>query len=146
MCPGPRNSSFSCKSLLYTCSADLTIPSVYRPLFGIPVTVISIISACSIPRFLSILILPSLLPLNFLRQATRRLGAHCLLQCDLYDPVLSSVPLLLLLQCAKLLLKRGASISLRDHTGNTPFDIAMARGKVADEELFLLLSGATTGR
>ena len=41
---------------------------------------------------------------------------------------------------AKALLRRGASASSRDHQGNTPFDLALAKGKVADEELFLQLT------
>jgi hypothetical protein len=45
---------------------------------------------------------------------------------------------------AKLLMRRsgggGELQRARDARGCTPFDIAMAKGRVADEELFVLLS------
>ncbi len=43
-------------------------------------------------------------------------------------------------QAAKALLRRGASAAARDQFGTTPFDAAVAKGRVRDEELFLLLS------
>ena len=47
------------------------------------------------------------------------------------------------MQVAKLLLKRGAKAGVRDSGGCTAFDLAMKRGRVADDELFLLLATAS---
>ena len=44
--------------------------------------------------------------------------------------------------CAKLLLGRGASPAATDDAGRTPLDVAMARGSIKDERLFVMLSGA----
>ncbi|GAX79042.1 hypothetical protein CEUSTIGMA_g6482.t1 [Chlamydomonas eustigma] len=43
-------------------------------------------------------------------------------------------------QAAKALLRRGAKPSTRDLSGASPFDVAVAKGKVEDEELFLMLA------
>lgn len=44
---------------------------------------------------------------------------------------------------AKLLLRRGASVSAADASGRSAWDLVVSvKGRVADEELFLLLSGA----
>jgi ankyrin repeat protein len=43
-------------------------------------------------------------------------------------------------QAAKALLKRGAKPSTWDLSGASPFDSAVAKGKVEDEELFLMLA------
>ena len=47
-------------------------------------------------------------------------------------------------EVAKLLMRRSGSGGelqrARDSCGLTPFDLAMAKGRVADEDLFLLLS------
>jgi ankyrin repeat protein len=45
--------------------------------------------------------------------------------------------------CAKLLLRRGGSqlAGMRDARGVSAMDVCLAKGKVEDEELFLLLSG-----
>ena len=46
-----------------------------------------------------------------------------------------------LLQAAKALLRRGASgQAARDQFDASPFDAAVARGRVEDEELFLMLA------
>jgi Arf-GAP/coiled-coil/ANK repeat/PH domain-containing protein len=43
--------------------------------------------------------------------------------------------------CAKLVLRRGGDAhKARDARGRTPMDMVMDKGRVADEELFLLLS------
>jgi ankyrin repeat protein len=42
--------------------------------------------------------------------------------------------------CAKLLLKRGADVMCKDTTGHTAWDLALIKGRVSDEELFVLLS------
>jgi ankyrin repeat protein len=41
---------------------------------------------------------------------------------------------------AKLLVRRGASVTARDAKGRTALDAAMDRGSIQDEELFLMLS------
>mmetsp|Transcript_31543 Transcript_31543/g.70205 ORF Transcript_31543/g.70205 Transcript_31543/m.70205 type:complete len:908 (+) Transcript_31543:167-2890(+) len=43
---------------------------------------------------------------------------------------------------AKALLRRGANANLRSQIGNTPFDIGVNKGRVPDEELFLLLASS----
>jgi ankyrin repeat protein len=44
---------------------------------------------------------------------------------------------------AKQLLRRGAVVAgVRVGRGNTALDLVMARGRVSDEELFVLLSGS----
>lgn len=42
--------------------------------------------------------------------------------------------------CAKLLIRRGATVGATDAKGRTPLDVAMERGHIKDEELFLMLS------
>ena len=42
--------------------------------------------------------------------------------------------------CAKLLIRRGANVDVVDGKGRTPLDVAMERGHIKDEELFLMLS------
>ncbi len=46
-------------------------------------------------------------------------------------------------ECAKLLLKRSVEVArCRDVRGQTAMGLVMAKGRVSDEELFLLLSNA----
>ncbi|KAG1671342.1 hypothetical protein FOA52_002952 [Chlamydomonas sp. UWO 241] len=44
---------------------------------------------------------------------------------------------------AKVLLRRGASPKTPDAFGAKPFDVAVAKGRVTDEDLFLLLAGSS---
>jgi ankyrin repeat protein len=47
-------------------------------------------------------------------------------------------------ECAKLLLKRSSDVAKAvDGRGRTAFDLAVAKGRVTDEGLFLLLSGSS---
>jgi ankyrin repeat protein len=47
-------------------------------------------------------------------------------------------------ECAKLLLKRSSDVAKAvDGRGRTAFDVAVAKGRVTDEGLFLLLSGSS---
>lgn len=47
-------------------------------------------------------------------------------------------------ECAKLLLKRSSDVAKAvDCRGHTAFDVAVAKGRVTDEGLFLLLSGSS---
>ncbi|KAK9807526.1 hypothetical protein WJX72_001570 [[Myrmecia] bisecta] len=57
-------------------------------------------------------------------------GRTALHYCVLYDHH----------DCAKVLLRRGADRSICDQTGHTALDLAMAKGRLEDEELFLMLS------
>lgn len=43
-------------------------------------------------------------------------------------------------QVAKLLLKRGASATCKDVSDCTAFDLAVKKGRLADEELFVALA------
>jgi Arf-GAP with coiled-coil, ANK repeat and PH domain-containing protein len=43
-------------------------------------------------------------------------------------------------QVARLLIKRGAQPHIRDHSGATPLDLAIQRGRIRDEELLVRLS------
>lgn len=49
-------------------------------------------------------------------------------------------------EAAKLLMRRGGDSSeqlrARDSRGRTPMDLAMLKGRVTDEELFVLLSAS----
>jgi hypothetical protein len=45
---------------------------------------------------------------------------------------------------ASVVVQRGAAKCIVDRRGATPLDIAIGRGRLADEQLFLLLADTTT--
>ena len=46
-------------------------------------------------------------------------------------------------EVSKMLLRRGANANARDCNGKTALDCAMEMGRIADDELFVLLADAT---